>query len=329
MLRKEKPYGNSRMLFQKLDQMIRTDDIKKSQGSRVSISDLITSLYNQAEQKAPVNHSQKPSEIGLDSLIKAVDSNLVDGDGDLDDDSWEFKDAVSRTVDEQISVPGLEDPHVKHSTKVEPKKLIEQKDYADFYSKLEDELWFVAQCHLDNLKVVRFVRKHKVLLLLVVKMDLYNELHQDGIISMVHSENQPLTNNHLNEFIEVLQEPKFHVLEAEYQLSMRLLLAEKDWRSAIELLKHVASTSKILKLGLWEEQSSFFSTWFKMVSVCAQELRHGALVWKESLEKNVSSQLFSDPRGKQYTLALGEIYRVVEVLGSLAKILQAIHATKS
>ncbi|XP_044466448.1 uncharacterized protein LOC123196453 isoform X2 [Mangifera indica] len=311
MLRKEKPYGNSRMLFQKLDQMIRTDDIKKSQGSRVSISDLITSLYNQAEQKAPVNHSQKPSEIGLDSLIKAVDSNLVDGDGDLDDDSWEFKDAVSRTVDEQISVPGLEDPHVKHSTKVEPKKLIEQKDYADFYSKLEDELWFVAQCHLDNLK------------------DLYNELHQDGIISMVHSENQPLTNNHLNEFIEVLQEPKFHVLEAEYQLSMRLLLAEKDWRSAIELLKHVASTSKILKLGLWEEQSSFFSTWFKMVSVCAQELRHGALVWKESLEKNVSSQLFSDPRGKQYTLALGEIYRVVEVLGSLAKILQAIHATKS
>ncbi|XP_044482178.1 uncharacterized protein LOC123208726 [Mangifera indica] len=252
----------------------RTDDIKKSQGLSVSISDLITSLYNQAERKAPVNHSQKPSENGLDSLIKAVDSNLVDGDGDLDDDSWEFKDAVSRTVDEQISVPGLEDPHVKHSTK----------------------------CHLDNLKVVRFVRKHKVLLLLVVKMDLYNELHQDGIISMVHSENQPLTNIHLNEFIEVLQEPKFHVLEAEYQLSMRLLLAEKDWRSAIELLKHVASTSKVLKLGSWEEQSSFF---FHLVQngvcLCARA-ETWCLVPASSrylhLERFTGLLKFSDPQPK-------------------------------
>ncbi|KAJ0013596.1 hypothetical protein Pint_19898 [Pistacia integerrima] len=220
-----------------------TDDIKKSQGSSVSISDLITSLYSQAEQNTPVNHTQNPSEKG----------------------------AVSRTVDDQISVPGLGDSHVRHSTKVEPKKLIEQKDYADFYSELEDELLFVAQYHLDNLKKERSAAALCV---------------EDG---------------------------KLEAIDREIQ-------AEKDWRSAIELLKHAASTSKILKLGSREEQCSYVSTWFKMVSVCAQELRHGALIWKQSLEKNVSSQLLSDPRGKQYILALGEIYRVVEVLGSSAKL---------
>ncbi|XP_031281329.1 uncharacterized protein LOC116139819, partial [Pistacia vera] len=304
-----------------------TDDIKKSQGSSVSISDLITSLYSQAEQNTPVNHTQNPSEKGFNSVQKVVDSNLADGDGDgdFDDDSWEFKGAVSRTVDDQISVPGLGDSHVRHSTKVEPKKLIEQKDYADFYSELEDELLFVAQYHLDNLKKERSTaalcgEDGKLEAIDKEIQDLYNELHQDCIISKVHPENRPLSNIHLNEFIEVLQEPTFHVLESEYHLSMRLSLAEKDWRSAIELLKHAASTSKILKLGSREEQCSYVSTWFKMVSVCAQELRHGALIWKQSLEKNVSSQLLSDPRGKQYILALGEIYRVVEVLGSSAKL---------
>ena len=73
--------------------------------------------------------------------------------------------------------------------------------------------------------------------------------------------------------------------------------AEKDIRSAVDLLKEVASAVTILKLGSAEEQQYYVSTWSKILSVCAQELKHGALIWKQSLQKNVQSQILSEPQG--------------------------------
>ncbi|KAJ4719487.1 putative Nucleolar GTPase [Melia azedarach] len=199
---------------------------------------------------------------------------------------------------------------MKYSTKVE------QKDYEDFYSKLKDGLFLVAQCHLDNLKKTQSATAvgggdAEVKALDKEIQDLYNELHQDSIISRhTHSENYLPSNTCLDKFVEVLQDPDFHAFESEYHLSKRLKLAEKDWRLAIQLLKHTASTLKILKLGSKEQQSKYVSAWFRMVSVCAQELRHGASIWKELSQKHFQSQILSDSRGKQYVLALGEIYRV-------------------
>lgn len=126
------------------------DTAKKSPRSNISINDLISSLYNQADQNTSVNHMQSPCEDHLGSTQKAV---LIDDDGDFDDDSWEFKGSFSTSIGEsQISTPADGDTHVKYSTNVE------QKEYADFYSKLKDELYAVARCHLDNLKVGRFVK---------------------------------------------------------------------------------------------------------------------------------------------------------------------------
>lgn len=290
------------------------DSAKKSSRSNISISDLISSLYSQAEQNTSVNPIQSPSEVHLGSTQKAV---LVDDDGDFDDDSWEFKGSFSRSIGEsQTLTPADGDSHIRYSTNVE------LKEYADFYSKLKDELYVVARCHLDNLKKARGEASlcGEAEALDKEIQDLSNEFHKDCIIAKEpQSENHLTSNISLNEFVEVLQEPKFHVLELEYHLSKRLSLAEKDWRSAIELLKHVASASKILTLGSKEEQCNYVSTWFKVLSACARELRHGASIWKQSLEKNVHSQIISDPRGKLYILALGEIYRSVEVLGSSAK----------
>lgn len=130
---------------------------KKSFGSSIPITDLISSLYSQAELNTSVNHTQSPSDKNLGSTQDVDDSDLIDGDGDFDDDSWEFKAAFSGTVREnQISNPAHGDSHMKYSTKVE------QKDYEDFYSKLKDGLFLVAQCHLDNLKVGRFLRSFLV-----------------------------------------------------------------------------------------------------------------------------------------------------------------------
>ena len=73
--------------------------------------------------------------------------------------------------------------------------------------------------------------------------------------------------------------------------------AEKDLRSATELLKHAASALKILKLGSVEDQSNYVSTWSRILSVCALELKQGASIWKQSLQKNLHSQLLSKSQG--------------------------------
>uniref|UniRef100_A0A2N9EVN7 Synergin gamma C-terminal domain-containing protein n=1 Tax=Fagus sylvatica TaxID=28930 RepID=A0A2N9EVN7_FAGSY len=257
----------------------------QSPGSNTSINDLISSLYSQAKQNASVNNTPKASDHEVHSTPTVFESDLVNGDDDFDDDSWDFKAAVSGTrAEDQTSDIDLGDSQKKLST------TLELNDCVDFYCKLKDELCLIALCHLDNLK----------------------KAQSTAALSGEEAKAKALD--------EEIQEPKFQVLESEYELSRRLSLAEKDIRSAIELLKDVASTLTILKLGSVEEQHYYISTWSKIVSVCAQELKHGALIWNESSQKNVQSQILSEPQGKRYILALGEIYRVVEVLRASTKL---------
>ncbi|XWS64555.1 hypothetical protein CRYUN_Cryun05aG0014100 [Craigia yunnanensis] len=287
--------------------------------SNISINDLISSLYSQAEKNASLNHLSNPSDNGLLSSQTEVGSNLVNGDDYFDDDSWEFKGAVSGTRGEnQNSLLGFGDSYEEHSTKTG------LNDYVDFYSKLTAELYFVALSHLDNMKKDRSIacpsgEDAEARAIEKEIQGLYNELQKDGIISKeVASENLQSRSIYLGEFAKVLEEKKFQVLESEYHLSEKLSLAEKDLRLATELLKHAASTLKILKLGSVEDQSNYVSTWSRILSVCALELKHGALIWKQSLQKNLHSQLLSKPQGRQYILALGEIFRVVKIVGSLS-----------
>lgn len=137
-----------------LSASIASDGVKKNPVSNVSINDLISSLYSQAQQNASVNHAESPSENGLGSRQQYLESNSADpNDGDFDDDSWEFKGAFAGTADkDQTSVPGQLNSHIC-STKVE------QKDYVDFYSKIKDELCCLAQWHVCNLKVGSFSLK--------------------------------------------------------------------------------------------------------------------------------------------------------------------------
>lgn len=68
-------------------------------------------------------------------------------------------------------------------------------------------------------------------------------------------------------------------------------------RSSIELSRHAASTLRILRLGSNEEQSNYISMWSQIVSICAQELKHGSSIWMQSIENNVQNQILSDPQG--------------------------------
>ncbi|XVF41945.1 hypothetical protein PTKIN_Ptkin01aG0321400 [Pterospermum kingtungense] len=273
-------------------------DGMKNTHSNISINDLISSLYSQAEKNASLNHISNPSDNGLPSSQTEVGSNLVHGDDDFNDDSWEFKGAISGTRGENQDSPlDFGDSHDEFSTKTG------LNDYVDFYSKLTAELCFVALSHLDNMKKDRSIDAPSgddadVKATEKEIQDLYNEMEKDGIISKeVASENLHSRSIYLGECAKVLEEKKFQVLESEYHLSDKLSQAEKDLRSATELLKHAASTLKILKLGSAEDQSNYVSTWSRILSVCALELKHGASIWEQSLQKNIHGQLLSMPQG--------------------------------
>ncbi|KAK8712539.1 hypothetical protein V6N13_147776 [Hibiscus sabdariffa] len=264
--------------------------------SNISINDLISSLYSQAEKKAPLNQISNPSENGLLSSQTVAGSDLANGDEDFDD-SWEFKDAVSGTRGKNQNSPlNFGDSYEKYSTKTEI------NDYMDFYSKLTALLCFVALSHLDNMKKDKSIaapsgEDSEVKAIDKEIQDIYNELQKDGIISEeVALENLQTKSIHLGEYAK----------------------AEKDMVSAVELMRHAASTLKILKLGSVEDQSNYVSTWSKILSVCELELKHGAMIWKQSLQKNIHNELLSKPQGRQYILALGEIFRVVRIIGSLS-----------
>ncbi|GAB4835839.1 hypothetical protein Ancab_000755 [Ancistrocladus abbreviatus] len=288
--------------------------------SAIPIHDLISTLYSQASHSFSLDSNKKSIENGLHSP-KMTDSHSVNGDDDFDDGSWEFKDAFSETtVNEQTGSP--------YPGVVAQNSSAKQSDlqvYVNFYAKLRFQLGLLVSSLLDDLKKSQssdtVTGKDGMTVALEDEVQEAYKVLQDNMASTeVYLDNQFARKGCINEVCEVLHGPEFQVLELEYHLSGRLQLAEKDWRPAIKLLKHAKSMLKILTLGSVREQSAYVSTWSRILSVCAQELRHGASIWKRALDRNVHSQIFHDLRGQSYFQALGEIYRVVELLRTSAKL---------
>ncbi|KAL0364782.1 UNVERIFIED_CONTAM: hypothetical protein Sangu_0575800 [Sesamum angustifolium] len=307
----------------------------------MSINDLISNLYSQTEQISSISTVQTPSKTRL-SLSNAVSSpNRVNDDDHLDHDSWDFKDASQKRFDSEASLHGVGNTDLSVSSR------LKLNNHLDFYSKLKEELCFVTKCQIESLKQARgsaalsgedagdseFQKsscQQCVLNAATMRVPggapqygklVSEELEQMNIVlEESNSGNVSSRDSYLNEFVDVLLEPQFQVLESEYHLSQKLLLAEKDLRSAMELLRHTTAMLKILSIGTLEEQRVYVSMWSKMISVCTQELKHGASIWNQAVEKHVQTQFLSDPQGRKFVLALGEIYRVVVVLGASAKL---------
>ncbi|KAL3814695.1 hypothetical protein ACJIZ3_015963 [Penstemon smallii] len=284
----------------------------------ISVNDLISSLYSQAEQPS-ISSVKIPTKFELNFSNEVSSSNQENDDDSLDDNSWDFKDAFSQTeIYNETSCNSFADPSISSKLKL--------NDCLDFYSKLKEELCLVAKCHFDSLKQSRSnaAVSGEDARIEALDSDLQlvrKELEQINILfEEQDSQDPPLGDRHLNELIEALLEPQFQILESEYQLSEKLLLVEKDLLSATELLRHTNTMLKILNIRTSEEQSTYISIWSDMISVCAQELRHGALIWNQAMEKSVQSHLLSERQGCRFILALGEIYRVVVVLGASAKL---------
>uniref|UniRef100_A0A803KP81 Synergin gamma C-terminal domain-containing protein n=1 Tax=Chenopodium quinoa TaxID=63459 RepID=A0A803KP81_CHEQI len=284
----------------------------------ISIKDLVSNLYSQAQLTSSVDSTVKPAENGVQSPLNVAVTTSFEEDDDWDDDSWEFKGAYSDNgVGEQLSpaIPGY----------IAQKQLPELRIYMDFYDQLRGSLCFLLSCQLDDLKKARSSDvvngnggKAEAL---DDEMQEVSKLLEESVTSKeVLSKKDLERSSCLNKFLEILQGPKFNVIEAEFSLSKRLQLAANEWKVAAELLRHAISMLKILSLGTADEQSLYVTTWSKIINVCVQELSHGASIWKRASEKNVQHQILLNSRGQKFIQALGEIFKVVELLGVSAKV---------
>lgn len=276
-------------------------------------------------QDAITPRGDEPQNFGTSTQCLSVDgsnsshtvpvSRLNNNLNVLKDISWEHTDIYRGTKSGEISITSPMDS--LQSYRIE----LKLNDLVQFYVNLKDELCLVAHRRLnqkadgpvdlagENAKPKAHDEEIQ---------ELHNELLSNNLFWQLPSYNISERDISISTFLEVLSGEKFHVIEAEFSLSSRLSLAERDLKSLVELLRHVALVLKILKFGSAEEQSKYVSTWSKMISACARELKHGASIWKQALGKNVSHQILSDKEGKQHILALGEVYRAIRVLGASA-----------
>lgn len=138
-----------------------------SQGSNISINDLISNLYCQAEQIPPVDDAGKHTGNGLDSSNEVMDLTLVNSDDDFEDSSWDFKDAsIQTSTIDQTSLRAQGDTCDNFTTNSH------MINFRDFYCKLKDELSAVCRGHLNNLmvgilaKTFLWIRLHNLHLIL-------------------------------------------------------------------------------------------------------------------------------------------------------------------
>ncbi|CAI0551458.1 unnamed protein product [Linum tenue] len=247
-----------------------TREDNRGLSSSLSINDLVSSLYNEVEQTATASHLQNQDENGWCPTEIAFASNSSNDAAILDDDySWEFKDASAVPMDEeQQSFP--KDSTIEASN-------IEHSDWIDLFTKLMEELCLVAFKHVENMKQARTAaalagEDADVSHLDKEIQDMHNGLRECSPIAEVHSGDQLLYEIRTSELFEMLQQPKFQVIELEYQLSEK-----------VSQVRHNTNTHSL----------------------------KGQLI--------VLKILFSNT-GKRYFLALGEIYRVSEILRCAARL---------
>lgn len=110
-----------------------------SPGSNLSFNDLISNLYSQAEHETSPHSTPKASENGQ----VVAESNLVTGDDNLNDDSWEFKDAshVNGLDYESIGITlSNQEPQVSENVP-QPLSTVSNSDLINGDDSFEDDSW--------------------------------------------------------------------------------------------------------------------------------------------------------------------------------------------
>ncbi|XP_066358969.1 uncharacterized protein [Miscanthus floridulus] len=142
--------------------------------------------------------------------------------------------------------------------------------------------------------------------------EIYDKLKDSLLPKGFFTEEQPRKDVYITELLNCIKEEHLKDLEQEYCLAEKIERASEDTDVAVELYKLSVSTLHILKLASKEEQGDYVGSWHSMLLSCAQELQHGAALWQEFYHANVCDRVVSE--GGHYFIALGEIYRVAQIL---------------
>nr|XP_043631513.1 uncharacterized protein LOC122602961 [Erigeron canadensis] len=305
----EEPEADSSLNLQL--ELFKSSTHLQNPSSNLSINDILSDLYSQAQPISSANNEGNPD--GNVSLLHSTgeeySSRVVDDDDDFNDGSWEFKDASFQS--------SVENENLSFKKKL--------NHCMDLYSNLKDDLLVVARHHIHGLKEAQSAatlvgEEMKVATINKDIQEALKELHQEDIIAAemdLDKHSERVTS--LDQYIETLCEPDFQAIESEYHISRRLSLAESDLRTAIDLINHFTTVLKILTLAPKADPADYVSLWSKMIFVCSQELKHGISIWKRSLELNIHNEILVEPQGKDFIIAIGEIYRAVVILGSAVK----------
>ncbi|CAL9037768.1 uncharacterized protein LOC103993500 isoform X1 [Musa acuminata AAA Group] len=185
------------------------------------------------------------------------------------------------------------------------------------YCRLKDGSASLLNCHLDDLK-----NAYEVASLSgeeVKEKEIYEEIKvaYEKLEEVKGTENTKVgehlsKNVCISQLLKAVEEPNFRAFEQEYHLSERIISAGKELCAAIEFLEHTNSVLCILALASREEQHAYIHAWSAISVACVQELQHGAIILQESVRAQKLMQiLFQEVK---YFIAIGEIYRVTEVL---------------
>ncbi|KAJ8467390.1 hypothetical protein OPV22_029942 [Ensete ventricosum] len=194
---------------------------------------------------------------------------------------------------------------------------VPRDDHLALYCRLKDGSASLLNCHLDDLKNAYEVASVSGEEVKEKEINEEIKVAYEKLEEVKGTENVKIgehlsKNVCISQLLKAVEEPNFQAFEQEYHLSERIISAGKKLSAAIEFLEHANSVLCILALASREEQHAYIHAWSAISVVCVQELQHGAMILQESVQAQKLMQiLFQEVK---YFIAIGEIYRVTEVL---------------
>ncbi|KAF8707108.1 hypothetical protein HU200_030341 [Digitaria exilis] len=182
----------------------------------------------------------------------------------------------------------------------------------EFYHRLREESLAAIFRHVKDLKMAMKVstlsdENGKATAIGREIQEIYDKLKDYSLPKGFSTEDHP-KDVCITELLNCIKEEQLKDFEQEYCLAEKIAQAIEDTSVAVELYKHSVSTPRTLEL----QKGGYISAWYSMLRSCAQELQHGAAIWQESCHANVCNRMISE--GGHYFIALGEIYRVAQIL---------------
>lgn len=188
----------------------------------------------------------------------------------------------------------------------------------DFYHKLREESLTVISQYKKDLKESQknsmlSDEKNEVMTETEREIqEICKELQDSSLAKGFCKDEHPSKDVCISELLNSAKEDHLKDFDKEYHLTEIIAMALEDMSSAVKLYKHSVSILRTLEIASKEEQCDYVSAWYSMLLSCAQELQHGAMIWQESCHANVGETVIS--QGAHYFIALGEIYRVAQIL---------------